>query len=495
MLRQQGPSRTPRDAPFAIIAPGKGGNRLIAIDAIASRIGLREGMLLTDATAIEPSLKVSKQDAPGEASDLKRLAMGCRRYSPWTGTDAPEGFWIDITGTAHLFGGEAALLADLKERLQRHGFCCQAAAASTHAAAWGMARFGKSAITVIPPAKDRDACAPLSIRALNIAEDKAALLDRLGLKTVGQLYVISREALRARFGPQLGQRLDQLSGITGEAMSALAYEPSYRSQLDFAEPVTAMPVILDAAGILIARLTEQLRNNGVGAQSFTLTLIDTGGSGSEIVNALARASHDADHICRLFRDRFTTLEGRFDEHSGFDAAILHASAIERMEAIQSSLAPNGSQDGSASIHALFDRLTARLGSRAVTRFDFRQSHIPERASLSVPVLSHFSGYEKRPTPTRPFLLLPHPEPVTALAELPDYPPRRFTWRRVNYRVAKAEGPERIESEWWKPGETHSRPRDYYTIEEEGGRRFWLYREGLYADPAHPPKWFMHGMFA
>ena len=479
---------------LAVVAPGKGGNRLIAVDAQAARIGLQAGMLLTDATAIHPGLQTIAHDEAGEAADLQRFAIGCRRYAPWVGADAPDGLWIDITGAAHLFGGEAALLTDLQVRLSRAGFSTRFAAASTHAAAQAMARFGIASRTMIADGKERAMCASLPVRALNIDETKAIMLDRLGLKTIGQLYPVPRESLRARFGTELCDRLDQLDSAAGEAMHSLPYEPIYRSQLDFTEPVTAMPAILEAAGILIARVAAQLRDRGQGARAFTLTLIDTGGGGTEIVNALAKPSHDADHIRTLFRERFTALESRFDEHMGFDAAILHASAVERWNAQQSQLASDGTQDHS-SVHALFDRLTARLGPKAVTRFDFRESHLPERAAITVPILSKTTQSRERATASRPFLLLPRPELVAALAELPDYPPRRFTWRRVNYRIARAEGPERIEAEWWKPGEDDAPPRDYYTVEEESGRRFWLYREGLYGNAENPPQWFMHGLFA
>ncbi len=478
-----------------VIANGKGGNRLVAVDAVASKIGLREGMLLTDATAIEPGLQAVMQDEAGEAADLKRLAIGCRRYAPWTGNDAPDGLWIDVTGATHLFVGEVALLADLQGRFARAGFSARLAIASTHAAAWGMARFGNLSRTMIADGDERRACAILSVRALNIDESKAVFLERLGLKLIGQLYNIPRESLRARFGAKLCESLDQLGGASGEAMLSLPYEAIYRSQIDFAEPVTAMPALLEAAGILIARVAAQLRDHGEGARAFTLTLIDTGGGGTEIVNALAKPSFDADHIRRLFRERFTMLESRFDERMGFDAAVLHANAVERTSATQSQLTAGKASDAGTDVHALFDRLTARLGANAVTRFDFRESHVPERAAISVPVLSRTLPPTQRTHSPRPFLLLPRPELVTALAELPDYPPRRFTWRRVSYRIARAEGPERIEGEWWKPGEDDAPPRDYYAVEEEGGRRFWLYREGLYADPEQPPQWFIHGLFA
>ena len=94
-------------------------------------------------------------------------------------------------------------------------------------------------------------------------------------------------------------------------------------------------------------------------------------------------------------------------------------------------------------------------------------------------------------PERPIRLLPRPEPVVAIAGVPDGPPVRFSWRRVDHHVAAIEGPERIAAEWWKgSGPT----RDYFRAEDTAGQRFWLYREGLYGE-AQTPRWFMHGLFA
>ena len=127
------------EALLTVAAPGKGGNRLIAVNAAAERAGLRPGMLLTDATAIAPELRAEPQNAGSEAAHLRHLALWCRRYTPWVAPEPPDGLRLDITGAAHLIGGEAALLRDLRARFRHAGFACRAAAATTQAAAWAMA--------------------------------------------------------------------------------------------------------------------------------------------------------------------------------------------------------------------------------------------------------------------------------------------------------------------------------------------------------------------
>ncbi|MDX2266447.1 MAG: DNA polymerase Y family protein [Hyphomicrobiales bacterium] len=495
--RRRRETEAPHDQPLAIIAPGKGGNRLVAVNAAAARVGLRAGILLTDATAIEPGLKALPQDGPGETAELKRLALWLRRYSPHVAPDGDDGLWIDITGAAHLFGGEQALLRDIARRFHRAGLACRAAVASTHAAAWGLARFAAAPLSVVAIGEDRDALSPLPVRALNIAEDKAALLDRLGLKTVGQLVSMPRSALRSRFGETVCERLEQALGLAGEGLTSLGYEPVYGGRIDFAEPVTTLDAIEQVTQRLIEQTAAQLVGDGKGARRFTLTVFDTQGGSVDVNLALARASHDPAHIARVFKERFTALEGRFDETLGFDAAALRARRVEVIKPQQSDLTDGGDRGANDkhALTALFDRLSARLGKGAVTRFAFPQSHMPERASITVSALQKAPPPVRPITGPRPFLLLPRAELVTVMAELPDYPPRRFTWRRVHHRVVKAEGPERIEAEWWRAREDDAPPRDYYRVEDDGGRRFWLYREGFYAAGNDPPRWFMHGLFA
>jgi protein ImuB len=479
---------------LGVSVAGKGGNRLVAVNEAAARIGLRAGQLLTDAMAIEPSLVAVPQDKAAEAAELKRLALWCRRYAPWVAVDGADGIRLDVTGSAHLFGGEDALLANVLRCLEQGGFAVRAAIASTHAAAWAMARFAPSASFIVPEGEEQAYLSPLPVRALAIAEDKAELLDRFGLKTIGALFAMPRESLRARFGDELLLRLDQATGKAGESLTALAYEPVYREHLDFHEPVTSLDAIGEAARVLIEKVTARLRDHGQGARAFTLMLFDTQGGSADVSLRLSRASQDAGHVTKLFANRFSALEGRFDETLGFDGACLLASRNEALIAFQLGLEAEPVADR-GDLTRLLDRLTARLGDEAVRRFAFHESHVPERASVSVPVLRGGAASKAPGGKARPFLLLPLAEEIAVMAELPDYPPRRFTWRRLSRRVVKAEGPERIAAEWWRKGEDAAPPRDYYTVEDEAGRRYWLYREGLYGADGGNPRWFVHGLFA
>ena len=354
-----------------------------------------------------------------------------------------------------------------------------------------MARFAPRPLSIIPQGEERARLAPLSVRALRIGVDRAASLEALGLKTVGQLVDLPRRQLRARFGAALCTRLDQAFGLEREALGSLQYETIYSERVDFAEPISTVPAIELALTRLVHRLAPLLRRDGKGARSFTLCLFDMRGESTDLDLALARPSHDPAHILRLFRERFTALEGRFARDTSFDAAVLQAGRVETLTAAQSELiGESRRRAGSRPVSRSPERAAWR-GRSAPARLSREPS--PERAAGSVPILhSALRRLPPRAAP-RPFLLLPRPEEIGAMAELPDYPPRRFTWRRVHYLVVKAEGPEQIAGEWWRGGDRSAPIRDYYAVEVETGRRFWIFREGLYDGEGTPPRWFLHGI--
>lgn len=338
----------------------------MAVNANAEAVGLRPGMLLTDAMAIAPDLRAVAQDLREEQGQLRRLALWCRRYTPWTAPDEPAGLRLDISGCAHLFGGEKALLRDVGKRLSGAGFACRAAIADTPGAAWAMARYSKRPLSIIPPGEQRAHLAPLPVRGLRIAADKATALEHLGLKTIGQVADLPRPQLRARFGADLCARLDQAFGTDSEALHSLPYETVYRERIDFAEPVSSLPVIELAIAQLLRQLTPRLRDDGKGARGFGLTLFDTQGESADLDLALTRPSHDSDHILRLFRERLSSLEGRFRRDVAFDAATLLASSIETLRASQSGFMGRDEQGTGtkAELGAFVDRLRARLAAQA-----------------------------------------------------------------------------------------------------------------------------------
>ncbi len=180
-----------------------------------------------------------------------------------------------------------------------------------------------------------------------------------------------------------------------------------------------------------------------------------------------------------------------------ETLTLAATVTEPLRATQTQLV--GARDSDpAALERLVDRLAGRLGPDNVMRFAARDTHLPERVQAGTSALTESSGSASwQPPQPRPPRLLARPEPVEAMAPVPDDPPVLFRWRGHTHRITRAEGPERIEPEWWRaPGGDLLDTRDYYRVEDADGRRFWLYREGLYDRQAAdtPPRWFLHGLF-
>lgn len=483
-----------------MIASGKGGKRIVALNMCARGAGLRTDMLLTDACAMLPSLATVPHEPEAERRELKRLAAACNRFSPWVAPDEPDGLWIEATGLAHLFGGEESLLDRILHHLYGLGFEARGAIASTAGAAWGLARFSKTPAVVVPPGEEAHALASLPVKALRLDPDGVALLERLGLKTIRQLFQIPRANLRARLGKAITCRLDQALGREGESLSPLMPEPVYASRLEFPDPLTAFEGLEETAKILIADVTESLRADGKGARRFILALFDTQNGKAEIRFRMARPSAEPKHIARVLKEKLAALQGRFDPTLGFDAVALYALGAEPLVSTQIDILGGVMErgDNKERIAQFLDRVTARLGDQAAQRFAFADSYVPERAATHVPATGAAAARASAmPSPQplpRPLTLLPRPEPIGVTALVPDYPPRQFTWRRCHHKVERAEGPERISPEWWEDREGKTpEARDYYIVEDENGRRFWLYREGVYGKNENQ-RWFMHGLF-
>ena len=463
-------------------------------------------MPLNDARALLPSLTTQPLQPDADARALHGLAEWCQRYTPWTSTDGETSLWLDITGAAHLLGGEDNLLADLANRLTHLGFENRLGLADTPGTAWAVARFataGKSGLYNVPAGDMERALQDLPIQALRLEDNCLHLLKRFGFKTIGELCKLPRSALKGRFpsediGQAVLRRLDQALGRTSEPLTPLMPPPVYVMRRGCPEPISETDSFRFALEDLLQRLCERLEGDGKGAKALTFSAYRADGGVSRIAIATARASCDAAHLAYLFGDKLETIDPGF----GVDVLTLAANVVEALDAKQLRL--SGPQQGNrndGALERLVDRLSNRLGTENVQHIAACESHIPERAERRVRALQ--AGYRQNPQtahekPIRPFRLLTRPEAIQVMAEVPEGPPMRFTWRRVTYRVLHAEGPERIAAEWWHRGPAaRARTRDYYRVEDSEGRRFWLFREGLYSDAESDrlPSWHMHGLFA
>lgn len=516
----------------------KGGMRLAALDAAATRAGLSVGQNLSDARALVPDLVVHELDPDFTAHVFSEFADWHSNASPIVAvhdTMTPYGDLIlDITGVTHLFGGEVKMLATLTGRLRELGYSTHGAIADTVGAAWAFAHFDPGRIV---PENDLEATlADLPVNALRLSETQVGGLNQMGLKSVGQLYGRDRKALQARFGASLVVRLDQALGLIEERITPRIPVAEYHAERRFAESIGYLDDVLMTVRDLAIQLGVRLGAAALGAQSFHLLLYRVDHKVITMSVNAARATRDPGHIAQLFVHRSERLEGEYDAGFGIDMIRLAAGSLSPTTDVQ--VGAFEIDDGTEDLARLYDRMTSRLGPLAVVRSKPVDTHIPERAVRLEPVVARTRDDPNASIdpPVRPLRLLPVPERVEVIAEVPHGPPLRMVWRRVSHRVLKASGPERIEAEWWRTGQSLSFllpppdpdkpdgppqdkakkkvivPRldehvsqlptfdaqttvcDYYVVEDDGGRRFWVFRHGLYGAPT-PPRWYLHGFFA
>jgi protein ImuB len=497
------------ERPFALVHDEGGRLVLAAVDAAAEAAGLRPGLPLADGRALAPNLATAELRPGEDARALARLAAWCGRYTPWSAVDPTAGglgggfgagsgggagILLDVTGCAGLFGGEAALLADLVTRLDRLGLAARAALADTIGAAWAVARFATEAARpwrVVAPGRARAALAPLPPAALRLPAAAVELLERFGLRHIGALAGLPPETLEPRFGPELAGRLRQALGTAPEVLSPLVPVPPLLARRVLAEPVVTAEALAHGLEALVAELCRRLEAKERGARRLELMVYRVDGGLQRLALGTSRPSRDADHLKRLFADRLAQVDPGF----GVEVMTLAAPASERLTALQLALGPAVAGQGAGrrrrsgdDLAGLVDRLEARLGSGRVRRQAPRESHLPEGAVRRVPALAPGEAAPWHRGRPRPLRLFEPAEAIEAVALLPDHPPARFRWRRVRHRVVRAEGPERIAPEWWLDDRDRAGApaRDYFRVEDEAGRRYWLYRAG--------GRWFLHGLF-
>jgi protein ImuB len=416
-------------------------------------------------------------DPQGDLALLQRLAKWAQRWSPLVEVDGEDALRLDVSGVAHLIGGEKALIEDVITRSAAMGLTARVAIAPTAAAAWAFSRFGGNELE------------PLHVSALRLDPDTVRTLERLGLKTIGALATLPRLALARRFrgAENVVDALDRALGRKPEPLTALAENPPLRASLRLEEPATHVEAAPQALERLIPRLVAELEDRRLGARRLSLHGFRVDGSIATASVATAIASREPKHLQRLLADKAAALDPGF----GFDAFALVADWTESLGAAQASLVeePSGERD----LARLVDRLTVKLGARAVRKPQPQESHLPERASGWVAALQKAEPVEL-PARLRPQRLLDRPEAIDVIYATPEGMPRRFVWRRAVHDIARVEGPERIAPEWWRERST-ARLRDYYRVEDEAGRRYWIYREGLFGDGrGGSPNWYLQGLF-
>ncbi len=522
-----------RAGPIGLVSEGAHGILIDAVNAQARDGGARPGQRLADARAALPTLAVWPSDKPGDVAALDRLCRWSERWCPFVAIDGSDGLLLDITGAAHLFGGEARLTAEMRARFRRVGLTARIAIAPTVGAAWALARYastspfglslskscpsgasapkeraglrqaqsqrseGRTPNTICPPEALAATLGPLPVSALRLDDDTVLLLGRLGLKTIAALAEIPTLGLARRFARADGPwadpplRLAQAFGRAEEPVNPAVHAPVPRVMRRVVEPVLHVPILEPLVVEMAEALCRQLAERHAGARHLGFQAFRVDGDVQLLEARTSQAMRDPRHMVRLFAERFETLDAGF----GFDAFALTALWHEPLDPIQAGLIE--AEHDATSLARLIDRLSARIGPGNVRVPLLVESHLPERALSWQPALGAASVRTAPPpiTPERPIRLFDRPEPIGVTYATPEGEPRLFQWRRKQHRIVKVEGPERIAPEWWRERST-TRLRDYYRVEDDAGARFWIYRNGLIEDGrGGMPDWYLHGLFA
>lgn len=474
-----------QNMPFVLAAPVHGKMMITSASPAAEAQGIRAAMPLADAKAIVASLQVFDDQPERGPQLLNALGEWCIRYTPVVGIHLPDGLILDVSGCTHLWGGERPYLKEIITKLRAIGYDVRGAMADTIGTAWAVARYGQ--ITpIIDSGEQTTALMPLPPAALRLEEEVLARLQKLGLYQIGSFINMPRTVLRRRFGQALLSRLAQALGQETEAIEPLYPVPPYEERLPCLEPIRTAKGIEIAINVLLEQLCLRMEKEGKGLRTAILKgyRIDNRMIQTEI--GTSRASHNVQHLFRLFELKIPTLEPAL----GIELFTLEASKVEDVSPMQEVLWIGNPGLKAPAVAELLDRLAGKIGEASIRRYLPAEHYWPERS------IQQATSLEEKPTTAwrtdrpRPILLLSKPEPIEVTAPIPDYPPMLFHYKGKLHQIRKADGPERIEREWWLDGGEH---RDYYNVEDAEGQRYWLFRSGHYS--GNQSQWFIHGFFA
>ena len=509
---------TATDDPFAIIAERHNALQIHSVSATAAAQGISVGQSLSDAHVLCPRLITAPHNPITETAALDALARWATKFTPWISPNAPDALLLDISGCAHLYGGEYALTEVIQNECARFQLTVKFGVADTAGAAWALARFANSQIgsdrsgdeiaqearaTRSRSAKRRNwerggaaptqrvkskttAIAPtgetiavlrhLPPSSLQISPDQALKLSRLGLRTIGDLLDLPRAALARRFGADLMSRLDQVTGAAPEPVSPAGQPLHFANRLSFPDPIGTEDDIIAAIDRLLPPLCAKLTQSGHGARRLQLTFTRTDASLQIVEVGLARITTDATRMRPLLTLQLPTIDPGF----GIDQMRLQATVTEpeqkqthkgHFDAVNAAI---NLRDNDTRVADVIGRLGARIGLEALSHLHPADSHIPEKGAtqMASAYSTPCTAWPTPPTP-RPIIMFP-PEPITTQG--PETPPKDFKWRRRTYKTQHTQGPERITPEWWLDDPNwRSGARDYWSVTTQQGKRLWLFQ--------------------
>jgi len=476
------------EVPFVFAAPDHGSMMITAVSPFASNFGVETGMRAADAKAICPGLEVL-DDKPGRPRNLLGgLGEWCVRYSPIVAIDefGMDGLLLDVSGCAHLWGGEREYIKEIVSRLKGKGYTVRLAIADTPGTAWAVSHYGK--ITpLIPSGEEVNAILNLVPDALRLEESVLAKLRKLGFYQIKNFIRMPRSVLRRRFGEDFLLRLAQAVGTEAEILTPLQVPVIFSERLACLEPIKTKVGIEIAITKMLENLCRRMQVEGKGLRSGTLTGYRIDGKIVQVMIGTSGATHSVSHLLKLFELKIDQIRPGL----GIELFVLDAPKVDDVEIPQEQMWTSTPGLDDKSVMRLLDRVAGKVGLQVINRFLPATRYWPERAVLRASSVNEKPMSTWRVDRPRPTELLQKPAPIEVMALIPDHPPKFFIYKGVRHLVAKADGPERIEREWWLDQGEH---RDYYQVEDEQGGRYWLFRSGHYGGE-EKYQWFIHGFFA
>lgn len=476
------------EVPFVFAAPDHGRMMITAVNPLAFSFGVEVGMRGADAKAICPGLEVL-DDKPDRPKNLLRgLGEWCVRYSPSVSIDefGMDGLLLDVSGCPHLWGGEREYLKEIVNRLKSKGYTVRLAIADTPGAAWAVSRFGK-VTPLIPSGEHVDALLSLSPEALRLEDTILAKLRKLGFYQIKSFIGMPRSVLRRRFGEDFLLRLAQAIGTEAEALIPLKVPVAFSERLACMEPIKTKTAIEIAIQKMLENLCNRMQSEGKGLRTGILTGYRIDGKIVQVSIGTSGASHSVSHLFKLFQLKIDQIRPAL----GIELFVLDAPKVEDVDVPQEEMWSSKPGLNDNSVIRFLDRVAGKVGAQAIHRFLPATRYWPERAISKAASVTEKASTPWRTDKPRPTEMLKVPAPIEVMALIPDHPPKFFIYKGVRHLVSKADGPERIEREWWMDKGEH---RDYYQVEDEEGCRYWLFRSGHYGGEQQH-KWFIHGFFA
>lgn len=479
--------RQPELAEKAFVLAWKERGRILvkASSREAKKSGIEVGMVLADARAMQPGLEVLDYDPQLSEKLLRSLAEWAIRYSPLVAVDAPDGLILDATGLSYLWGNELEYMVDITARLGVLGYEVRTAMADTITASWAVCRYGEEVL--VPPGEQFSALLPLPPHALRLEQDVLVKMQKLGLYRIKSFIYMPPSVLRRRFGQFTLDQIGKALGSMHEPFEPVLPLEPYQERLTSMEPIVTAVGIKIALQKLLEILCARLAREGKGARQMLFKCFRVDGQTEQIQIGTSGPSCSVSHLFRLFELKISGIEPAL----GIELFILEIPVVDMLSAPQEKLWDFQAANKLTLLSELVDRLVARAGADVVHRYLPAEHHWPEKAISETRSLTErpVSGWRK--DIHRPILLLDQPHKIIVSAPIPDYPPMLFRYKGSIHRITKAEGPNRIEQEWWLSDGLH---RDYYAVEDENGSRYWIFRSGHYHEKLMS-EWFIHGFFA